>query len=282
MHLMRPDDFLMWLVRASGLQSWWRQSGDPQALRDWHRLMTLADRWQAAKPGLTVAGFTRRLRRHIAEYHAGREAGGQAEAVPVDETRDAVEVTTVHGAKGREWPTVFVADTALPSRRALQMERVLWDEHWKLVISGDETRPKKGVADPAGDLRRELRQRAIDEERAVWYVALTRARDRLIVTHSSCTLDEHGRFVDAAEALARPPAEAGSEAIHFFHELWELVRSQREHLGEAVFWGPGACSGVPAISPFSAQPARASVPPAEISPHIQAAWIRATASVDEG
>ena len=59
---------------------------------------------------------------------------------------------TVHGAKGREWPTVVVIgfeEERFPNRRALQ-----------------------GAADP---------DRAVEEERRLGYVALTRATRRLVL-----------------------------------------------------------------------------------------------------
>jgi superfamily I DNA/RNA helicase len=156
---------------------------------------------------------------------------------------DAVEVTTIHGAKGREWPVVCVIDTNLPSLRSGQVEHVLWDEEWKLVISDNRANARAGAPDPLGDLRRDLRRRARNEERSIWYVGLTRARDRLIVTHSDCELDGHGHFEDARAKLARADEQPGDEAVHFFHELWEHVRARRVELGEVVFWGPGPCSG---------------------------------------
>jgi superfamily I DNA/RNA helicase len=63
-----------------------------------------------------------------------------------------VELTTVHGAKGREWPTVVLVgweEDRFPNRRALL-----------------------GATDP---------DRALEEERRLGYVALTRATRRLIL-----------------------------------------------------------------------------------------------------
>lgn len=63
-----------------------------------------------------------------------------------------VELTTVHGAKGREWPTVVVIgfeEERFPNRRALV-----------------------DAADPA---------RAVEEERRLAYVALTRATQQLVL-----------------------------------------------------------------------------------------------------
>jgi DNA helicase-2/ATP-dependent DNA helicase PcrA len=63
-----------------------------------------------------------------------------------------IELVTVHGAKGREWPTVVLIgleEERFPNRRALM-----------------------GAADP---------QRALEEERRLAYVALTRATRRLVL-----------------------------------------------------------------------------------------------------
>ena len=124
---------------------------------------------------------------------------------------------------------MFVINTALPSQRAGQVDRVLWDEQWNLVISND-AKPKKGETDPLDDLRRDLRRRQRNEERAIWYVALTRAQHRLYVTHSGCAL-ENDHFADAQRKLARLAAGEhpfpDDEAVHFFHELWELSQASR-------------------------------------------------------
>ncbi|MEX0709857.1 MAG: ATP-dependent helicase [Chloroflexota bacterium] len=78
-----------------------------------------------------------------------------------------IELVTVHGAKGREWPTVIVIgfeEERFPNRRALI-----------------------GAADP---------RRALEEERRLGYVALTRATERLVLAfdpaHPSRFLAEMG------------------------------------------------------------------------------------------
>jgi hypothetical protein len=40
---------------------------------------------------------------------------------------------------------VFLADTALPPRRARNVEHVLWDVQWKLVISDGKTSAARRV-----------------------------------------------------------------------------------------------------------------------------------------
>lgn len=260
--LVRPGDLLLWLVNASGLRTWWHANGQGQALRDVDKLVALAHTWQQQEPGPGLAGFVARLRKQIDEQ--------PRESVPVEYATDVVDVATVHAAKGREWPVVFVADTALPSTRASQVEHVLWDEHWGLIISDGNSRAKSKGPEPLSDLRRDLRRRARNEERAIWYVALTRARDRLVITHSRCEVDQHGHFADVGAALASD--EADEKPIHFFHELWEHVRMADDPAGE-IFRGPGPCSGamVEAVPSVVTQAA----PRPSSTPWLRTAWEQA-------
>ena len=74
-----------------------------------------------------------------------------------------IEVTTVHRAKGREWPTVVVFaldEGQLPHKKAIEAAT-----------------PSAGVADPD----------AIESERRVAYVALTRAKQHLVLLSSKGT-----------------------------------------------------------------------------------------------
>lgn len=219
--LLRPSAYVEWLWDACGLQA--LAEADGQAVLVVQQLMRDAEDYERRRPVEGIAGFNQWLRERIVER--------PRVPLPALTGGNALEIATVHQAKGREWPVVFVINTALPSQRAGQVERVLWDEHWRLVIS-DDTKPKKGETDPLDELRRDLRRRQRNEERAIWYVALTRAKQRLFITHSGCTL-ENEHFADAQGKLARLATGEhpfpDDEAVHFFHELWELTDAPRSH-----------------------------------------------------
>ncbi|MGA1473547.1 MAG: UvrD-helicase domain-containing protein [Prochlorothrix sp.] len=98
---------------------------------------------------------------------------------------DAVSLMTIHKSKGLEWPVVIVPD----------LSRALSANQGREILRFD---PALGVAlkreDAAGDRQKsalytllEQRQKADDRQEAkrVLYVALTRARDRLILTSAS-------------------------------------------------------------------------------------------------
>ena len=116
----------------------------------------------------SLQGFLHWLRQSAAEVKREAEAAG-----------DTVRIMTVHGAKGLEAPLVILPDTTglPPEDRGLD---------WA-------TDPGTGAALPLWQPRRELRCRAVEQRRAeiadarrreyhrLLYVALTRARDRLLV-----------------------------------------------------------------------------------------------------
>jgi superfamily I DNA/RNA helicase len=225
--LIQPAAYIEWLWQAGGLLRHLAETGDVQAQIALQQLLRDADNYTMTHPLEGIAGFTALLQQRV-------EAQPRV-ALPTVPTFDAVEVATVHQAKGREWPVVWLFNTALPSRRAGQVESVLWDEQWKLVIS-DSRSAKSSTADPLTALRNDLRRRKRNEERSIWYVALTRAQERLYILHSGCELAGTG-FADAKEhhtAPAKPTPSKQAEAVHFFHELWEYLHQQPGALGTTI------------------------------------------------
>jgi len=122
--------------------------------------------------------------------------------------RDEVRVMTVHGAKGLEAPIVILPDTtakAKPQGPSL-MPVALPDggEAWLMCPgkSGDDCAASTGARDARA-------RRADDETLRLLYVALTRARDRLVIMGRAGTRG----------------AEAGS--------WWSIVNETFDRLGEA-------------------------------------------------
>ncbi|MBI1947031.1 MAG: ATP-dependent helicase [Deltaproteobacteria bacterium] len=115
------------------------------------------------------------------------------EVVAADEPDEKVTLSSVHQAKGLEWSRVFLvwlADGAFPSDLALK--------------------------DAGGE----------DEERRLFYVAVTRAKDELYLTHplvtrardQSMVLHRRSRFV---EELPAPELDAAGEASGLY-ETWQI------------------------------------------------------------
>ena len=92
-----------------------------------------------------------------------------------DRPRDEVRVLTCHGAKGLEAPIVFIADAGFaPTTR----DRLLWTEPGGLPLWRVRSELRDGQSEAAD--QRGLRAQQ-QEHRRLLYVALTRARERLIV-----------------------------------------------------------------------------------------------------
>lgn len=94
-----------------------------------------------------------------------------------------VRVMTVHGAKGLEAGTVFIADIGMPPTQ--QNESPLLEVPLpgsNLGASVTIWSPRSGDDPPAARAARMLRQeRAVEEQHRLLYVAMTRAENRLIV-----------------------------------------------------------------------------------------------------
>jgi ATP-dependent helicase/nuclease subunit A len=98
-------------------------------------------------------------------------------------TRDEVRVMTVHGAKGLEAPTVFLADTTTPPAGPPQRQPRLF------LLDGAPAAPaqlvwagrKANDTPPLSAARSRIQSENTDEYRRLLYVAMTRAMDRLVV-----------------------------------------------------------------------------------------------------
>ncbi|MEO8251954.1 MAG: ATP-dependent helicase [Chloroflexota bacterium] len=126
------------LLRLRAERGWRRGDEDDAVGDDDHAAIDALLGWAAAFP---------RLDRFV---KAGDEM--LARLTALRDPTAPIELVTVHGAKGREWPTVVVIgfeEERFPNRRALI-----------------------GAADPV---------RALEEERRLAYVALTRATQRLVL-----------------------------------------------------------------------------------------------------
>src|SRR5690606_10394200 len=93
------------------------------------------------------------------------------------EQDDVVTITSIHSAKGLQWDVVFWADLGRQPV-ASRSEGLLLCRDQMLIEADDDP----ATAEAAKALTELLRREGQAERKRLWYVAATRARDRLIVS----------------------------------------------------------------------------------------------------
>lgn len=163
----RPSDLLLLADRLSGYTAVIANLWDAERrLADWQGFLDLVRDVERGEDELF--SVTRALQTYLAE--------GVEVPRPALADRDAITLTTMHSSKGLEWPVVVIAD--LNWAAPVQTPDVLMDAGFGVALRGPFDAP------PAlHTLIASKRQSAEEAEtRRLLYVALTRARDHLILT----------------------------------------------------------------------------------------------------
>jgi ATP-dependent helicase/nuclease subunit A len=169
--------------------------GGQRRLANVRKLMRLAREHEAAS-GSELRDFLGVVAGRASEW--GRADSRESEAPVEGEALDAVRLMTIHRAKGLEFEIVCVADLGRGPRWRAELIRVGRDGRFGLRLA----RPGTGKREPALDYRAlgdEQLQADAREERRLFYVAMTRARERLILS--------------GAAKLDQWPAEGGGGPI---------------------------------------------------------------------
>jgi superfamily I DNA/RNA helicase/RecB family exonuclease len=210
-----PEDVLWAVWEASGLSRRWQQASAARgtagaaADRDLDAVVQLFDaaaRYTDRLPRETLRGFT--------EHLAAQQIPGDSMAGGADHA-EAVTILTAHASKGLEWDLVCVAHVQegtwpdLRRRGSLLGSELLVD-----VVAGRA----QSVFSAAPQLA---------EERRLFYVAATRARERLVVTAVSADDEQPSRFLDELDPVTgeRPltPAKRGTHLGGLVAELRAVV-----------------------------------------------------------
>lgn len=126
------------------------------------------------------------------------------EAGTVGEEDDTVRIMSIHKSKGLEFPIVFLAGMGKRFNRQDTYGKILIDAD--LGIASDYLDPEYRLKAPTlkkNVLRRKLGLDNLGEELRVLYVAMTRARERLIMTGTDRYLEK------SLEKYAQPPLVDG-------------------------------------------------------------------------
>jgi ATP-dependent helicase/nuclease subunit A len=202
-------ELLSGLLERSGYLAHLVALGDPsrQALANVRKFLRIAREFRDGN----VGDFLRAVResRKREDQEADERLFGQHE--------DVVTITSVHSAKGLEWPVVFWADLGREPRKVGN----------EPILIGRET---VALKDPDSDtqglewdtLLAQEKDEAEAEAKRLWYVATTRARDRLILSgfsdgklRSGCPAVMLGQIIGLDTATGGTLAYQDSRANRF-------------------------------------------------------------------
>ena len=177
-----------------------REDG-PRRYANLRKLARLARSYEELR-GADLEGFIR--------FVADQEAAGarESDAVAEEDGADAVRLLTIHAAKGLEFKVVVVADAG---RERMHDDEILCLSDGRFGFKVAHPHTGSRVVTPSYDDVRETRERADEAERLrLYYVGMTRAMERLIVSGSVDT----GRIDDRAHAdrVGADPARRGGGA----------------------------------------------------------------------
>jgi len=190
-----------WLVAKALDECGYTAGLSERARANVEKFLTWLRREHGARP--------RPLAEMLEDVEALRVQQSEAEAPPPD-AADVVRVMSIHAAKGLEFPVVFVS--ALHRRPDSRRPVIAFSAaaglgaKWRHPITG------KGQSD-AAHLRviGELKQKEKAEENRLLYVAMTRAEDRLILSHAETKRpslwQERAELVVPATMVADSPPE---------------------------------------------------------------------------
>lgn len=153
----------------------------------WHGEQKLSNVWKLYQmgcdmeqnEGVSLKTFIDRIRRRIKDT---REEG---ESPLSDETLDVVKIMSIHKSKGLEFPVVFLGNLHGEVRNSAEViDSAVFD--WSTattgVVIGSGSRQARNLRSLI--IEEKLNERSWEEEKRVLYVAMTRARERLILTGS--------------------------------------------------------------------------------------------------
>ena len=196
-------------------------NGD-QRVSHLERFFALADSYESAG-NYGLPGFLRYL-------DSLRQKGVGGETA---QTKGAVRIMTIHKSKGLEFPVVFLADLSKEFNLRDSMENILVDDRLGIAARVFDTARRISYPTIAREaIAHRKRQVSVSEEMRVLYVAMTRAKYRMIM--SCCASRLQSKLKNLAGSLTLPPDEAIIESVNSAGD-WILLTALTRTEAGALF-----------------------------------------------
>ncbi|HHT9116087.1 MAG TPA: UvrD-helicase domain-containing protein, partial [Candidatus Wunengus californicus] len=151
----------------------------------WHGEQKLANIWKLYQmacdmeqsEGISLKTFIERIKTRI------KEAREEGESPLSDETLDVVKILTIHKSKGLEFPVVIFGNLHGEVKKDNETQDALvfdWTSSTTGIVIGRGNQQVRNFQSIV--IEKKLNDRSWEEEKRVLYVAMTRAKERLILT----------------------------------------------------------------------------------------------------
>lgn len=159
-------------------------------------------------------------------------AGGKDFVVPATSGGgDSVTVMSIHKSKGLEFPVCFLCDTSREfNRRELSNPSLVHSRLGFASIRREEGLFRRPTL-PLEALRLTVRDSSLSEELRILYVALTRAREKLIITMTSKDIAKECAEIDTL--CRRTPGKLSSFAVKKANSPADILLMSLLHLPDA-------------------------------------------------
>ncbi|NOZ19496.1 MAG: helicase-exonuclease AddAB subunit AddA [Planctomycetes bacterium] len=153
------------------------------------------------------------------------EAGSDFGSAPVlSEAENAVRVMSIHKSKGLEFPVVFLPDLAKTINFSDCSGDLIYDRDQLIGAQAlDVGRGVRHVCLSHRVASRQLRMHTIAEEMRVLYVAMTRARERLVLSAGADAASVRAKWGPVLRAGEKPPAFALADARSMLDWIWPAL-----------------------------------------------------------
>ena len=183
------------------------------------RLWNLRFFYQAA------ADYEQSGRKELGQFLAYLDSLGDRGLTPEEgsTTRQAVTIMSIHKSKGLEFPVVILGNLSAAFNREDLSAPVLTDP--ELGVGCQVVDPERRIRYPSVAWRavaKRIQRENLSEELRLLYVAMTRARDRLIMLYTSSSLEK--RLAELARDAKLPQSPYLSRRVSCMGD-WVLIRA---------------------------------------------------------